>query len=60
MVGIAFLLGVVAFVPAYYLEGWLLPNSVSVEDSLAVRSAALFLVVGPVEELCKFAAVRSW
>jgi RsiW-degrading membrane proteinase PrsW (M82 family) len=60
MVGIAFLLGVVAFVPAYYLEGWLLPNSVDPEDSLAVRFLAVFLVVGPVEEVCKFAAVRSW
>jgi RsiW-degrading membrane proteinase PrsW (M82 family) len=60
MVGLAFLFGAVAFVPAYYLEGWLLPNSVDPEDSLAVRALALFLVVGPVEELCKFAAVRSW
>lgn len=60
MVGIAFVLGMVAFVPAYYLEGWLLPESVSPDDRLLVRGAALFLVVGPVEELCKFAAVRSW
>jgi len=60
MVGLAFLLGAVAFFPAYVLEGWLLPNSVDPEDSLAVRALALFLVVSPVEELCKFAAVRSW
>jgi RsiW-degrading membrane proteinase PrsW (M82 family) len=60
MVGLAFFLGMLSFVPAYYLEGWLLPESIGPEDRLAVRVLALFLVVGPVEELCKFAAVRSW
>jgi RsiW-degrading membrane proteinase PrsW (M82 family) len=60
IVGLAFVFGMVAFLPAFLLEGWLLPGSIDPEDSLLHRALALLLVVGPVEELCKFAAVRAF
>jgi len=57
---IAFALGwgALAIVPALWLEAHLLPAGLGPEDRLAVRAAGLLLVVGPVEELCKFAGVR--
>jgi RsiW-degrading membrane proteinase PrsW (M82 family) len=58
MVGLAFLWGMVAMIPALFLENQLLRQGLDPGDSLAMRAVALFLVVGPVEELCKFAAVR--
>jgi protease PrsW len=58
LVGAAFLWGMLGLLPALLLERWLLPNGLGIEDPLATRIVGLFLVVGPVEELCKFAGIR--
>ena len=56
---IAFLSGMLATVPAGILEFVLLDlPGIDVEGSLAAGVAAMLFVVGPVEELSKFAAVR--
>lgn len=58
MVGLALGWGALAILPALWLEQRLLPTGLSPEDSLAVRAFGLLLVVGPVEELCKFLGIR--
>jgi RsiW-degrading membrane proteinase PrsW (M82 family) len=58
MVGLAFVWGMLAIYPALFLEDRLLPQGVAPEDALALRALAMLAVVGPVEELCKFSAVR--
>src|SRR5689334_22607054 len=50
--------GAVAIFPALWIERWLLPGGLSGEDSFRARAAGLLLVVGPVEEICKFLGVR--
>ena len=54
MIAFALGWGGLAIVPALWLEAHLLPAGLGPEDRLAVRAAGLLLVVGPVEELCKF------
>jgi RsiW-degrading membrane proteinase PrsW (M82 family) len=58
VVGLAFVWGMLSMFLALFLEERLLPNGVSHDDELAVRAIAMLAVVGPVEELSKFAAVR--
>ena len=55
----AFLLGMLVTVPAGILEFILIDlPGIDVEESLAAGVTAMLFVVGPVEELSKFAAVR--
>jgi protease PrsW len=49
--------GALSLWPALWMENWLLPGGVDWERTLSTRLGAVFLVAGPVEELCKFAAV---
>src|SRR5437763_12668787 len=58
MLALAFLWGCVAFLPARSLEDLLLPQGISGDTPLLMRAVGLLLVARPVEELCKFAAVR--
>lgn len=58
MVAIALGWGALAILPALWLEKHLLPAGLSPEDSLAARALGMLLIVGPVEELCKFAGIR--
>src|SRR3954468_17381027 len=58
MVALALGWGALAIIPALWLEQRFLPSGLSSEDSLVMRVSGLLLVVGPVEELCKFAGVR--
>jgi protease PrsW len=58
MIAFALGWGALAIVPALWLENRLLPSGLGPDDRLAVRAAGLLLIVGPVEELCKFAGVR--
>ena len=58
MVAMALGWGALALLPALWLENRLLPAGLGPDDRLAVRAAGLLLIVGPVEELCKFAGVR--
>jgi RsiW-degrading membrane proteinase PrsW (M82 family) len=60
MVALALGWGALAIVPALWLEGRLLPAGLSGEDPLKMRVLGLLLVVGPVEEFCKFAGVRFY
>ena len=58
MIAFALGWGALALIPALWLENRLLPSGLGPDDRLAVRAAGLLLIVGPVEELCKFAGVR--
>jgi protease PrsW len=58
MVAFALGWGALAILPALWLEARLLPPDLGPDSRLAVRAAGLLLIVGPVEELCKFAGVR--
>jgi protease PrsW len=58
MVALALGWGALAIIPALWLEQRFLPAGLSSEDSLGMRVVGLLLIVGPVEELCKFAGVR--
>ena len=58
MVAFALGWGALALIPALWLENRFLPSGLSPEDPLAARAVGLVLIVGPVEELCKFAGVR--
>ena len=59
LLALTFFLGMVAVIPAAIVEGVFLDESlVSEQGSLASFAAGMLLVVGPVEELSKFAAVR--
>jgi len=49
--------GALSMLPALWLENWLLPGGFDGGGALPARLGAVFLVAGPVEELCKFAAV---
>src|SRR5947207_8219700 len=49
--------GAVSMLPALWLENRLLPAGIDLEGALQARLQAVFLVAGPVEELCKFGAV---
>lgn len=56
---VSFVLGVLFVVPAGVLEFvLLLGDDVDEVDDLTTIAVAMLLVVGPVEELCKFGAVR--
>ena len=57
-----FLLGGLSVIPAGILEGiFLIGVELETEGAnLAVLAVVLLLVVGPVEEVCKFAAVRLY
>src|SRR5712691_8981549 len=51
--------GVLAFFGgAVWFEGHLLPCSFGTDAPLLVRIVGCLLVIGPIEELCKFAGVR--
>src|SRR5258708_32618407 len=53
-----FLFGAVAVLPAIQLEHWLAPAARNMSGaSTAALAVSVFLVIGPVEELCKFAVV---
>jgi protease PrsW len=58
MLGVAFLLGCVAIIPARVLENVFLPHGLGSSDTLLARSVGVLLIAGPIEELCKFAPVR--
>jgi RsiW-degrading membrane proteinase PrsW (M82 family) len=57
LLAVALLAGAASMFPALWLEGLLLPNGVDQDGPLIERLKAVFLVAGPVEEFCKFAAV---
>ena len=53
-----FVMGTVAVLPAIQLEHWLAPAAHNLTgSSTASLAVSVFLVIGPVEELCKFAVV---
>ena len=59
LLALTFFFGMVATVPAVIIEGLFLDDSIlSEKASLASVAAGMLFVVGPVEELTKFAAVR--
>ncbi len=59
LLGLSFLLGAVSTVPALVIETLTIDDSVLEPDAaLASVAFAMLVVVGPVEELSKFAAVR--
>jgi RsiW-degrading membrane proteinase PrsW (M82 family) len=57
LLAVAVIGGAVSTVPALWLENRLLPAGTDLAGTLPARLGAVFLVAGPVEELCKFAAV---
>jgi len=59
LIALTFLLGCVSTIPAAILEGiFNLGGLLEAETDLATVATGMLLVVGPVEELCKFSAVR--
>ncbi len=57
LLALAVLGGAASALPALWLENRLLPAGADLEGALSARLTAALLVAGPVEELCKFAAV---
>jgi RsiW-degrading membrane proteinase PrsW (M82 family) len=57
LLAVAVLGGAVSAYPALWLEDRLLPTGIDLDGALPARLGAVFLVAGPVEEFCKFAAV---
>jgi RsiW-degrading membrane proteinase PrsW (M82 family) len=57
MLGVALLGGAASMALALWLEDRLLPHGPDLDGTLIERWKAVFLVAGPVEEICKFAAV---
>lgn len=55
-----FLLGMAVTIPAGFIEYWFLDESLTSDSAdLASVAVAMLFVVGPVEETCKFLAVRA-
>src|SRR5690242_14971050 len=57
LLGVALLGGAASMWAALMLENRLLPHGVPMEGTLRERLQSVFLVAGPVEEICKFLAV---
>ena len=58
LIALTFALGCLSTIPAAILEGIFLADFELEEGTLLGTTAAMLLVVGPIEEACKFAAVR--
>ncbi|MBI4220301.1 MAG: PrsW family intramembrane metalloprotease [Chloroflexi bacterium] len=59
LIALTFVLGMISALPAALIEGVIL-RDLDVEQRSAGVFLALFFVVGPVEEIAKFLAVRLW
>jgi RsiW-degrading membrane proteinase PrsW (M82 family) len=57
LLAVAFAGGAASMAGAWWLESRLLPGGGDLDGALLMRLRAVFLVAGPVEEVCKFAAV---
>ena len=58
LIALTFVLGCISTIPAVMLEAIFLPDFELEEAALLGTAAAMLLVVGPIEEACKFAVVR--